>query len=427
MERTSPFFNLPLELREQVYTTALCTLGCGPDLLRTCREIHDEARKFLYQRPLIFRSQGELYTWLANTPLDLLDHVSEVILTIYDVDLMPIFTQEPPVDRPHTPPRLLTWNLYQAELRMLESSLRKLSKVKTITICAPADQHSFLYREFLTSVLQLLSALYPDLRDLRLVGNFHHQELTLLSNLAQLESFSFDGFSASLPITTADILRGLKYLKHLSLFSQPAMLTPITAIHSQFTTKRQVTGDVMRTISQLASFTVNEGAPAATTPWYFTSELLTSLHGHSGLNSLSIHLSQTPEEETLVALETFLDDSSIERLELDWPDLQLAVLETYTLLTTTLKVLWVRARSEADAFEILWSLFECREAGELCSLEKVVLIRSTEDYNSSLACSRKDSGIGDWGFDICDVRFSLLLPYQLYNVNDTWLSQGSHI
>jgi hypothetical protein len=47
-------------------------------------------------------------------------------------------------------------------------------------------------------------------------------------------------------------------------------------------------------------------------------------------------------------------------------------------------VLWVRAASAASAFEILWSIAECRETGDLSAMEKVVLVRSMEEYGGGV-------------------------------------------
>jgi hypothetical protein len=406
---TSPFFSLPLELREQIYGDVLASSTLGAYLLRTCREINREARKYLYQRPLKFENQRDFYAWLADTPFHLLDYVSELSLDLQDVDLRPVLTSKPSAQKDHPPSScLMTWDLYQAELETLEMSLKRLTKIRTVTIGASSCQHSYLYRDFLTKFLEMLSLVYPSLCDLRLDGNFHHQELAFLKNLPELESFSFDGFSASSPKDATDILSTLDSLKSLSLFSKHARVMPNLGVHGGFTAKRQsITGDVMRTIDQLASFTVSEST--TTTPaLFFTPEVLTALQEHQKLKGLSIQLSYAPDDLTFESLETFLDKSSIERLELDWPNLHPVVLEKYRLLTTTTKALWVRATSEADAFKILWSIVECREAGDLRMLEKIVLIRSPEikHYERDVDCDREMSGARAVELGLVDVSYS---------------------
>jgi hypothetical protein len=146
---------------------------------------------------------------------------------------------------------------------------------------------------------------------------------------------------------------------------------------------------------------VTEQAPPTSPALYPVSEVISSLHEHKILKSLSIQLSYTPDEETLASLETFLEISSIRWLELDWPDLQPSVFERYRLLTSDLKVLWIRVISEADSFETLRSIVKSREAGDLRKLGKVVLIRSKEAFEqrSKVAHDRKDSGVGNVDLD----------------------------
>ena len=220
LQQTTPLLSLPLELREYVYQMVLSHPTQGPELLRTCHEVYVEARKFLYQRPLSYRSQEVLYSWLATTPGNMLDHVSEISLAIQDVDLKPVLTSNVISSQSHSPSRLTTWDLYQADLDRLNEALRKFPNVKAITITAPSHQHSFLYHDFVSKVLDMLSSLYVDLRDLRLDGSFDYQELGFLSRMSRLESFAFDGFSASSPCATADTLTRLRHLKELSLLSR---------------------------------------------------------------------------------------------------------------------------------------------------------------------------------------------------------------
>ncbi|CAO2648102.1 Nn.00g090240.m01.CDS01 [Neocucurbitaria sp. VM-36] len=390
------FFSLPLELREQIYKDVLASPVQGPELLRACREIKIEAHKFLYQRPLNFRSQISLHEWLRRTPHDLLPQVTEISLEIQDVDLRPLLEPDASTVQTTGPPRLLSWELYEAELDRLNQALQKLLKVKTFTIRALSSRQSFLYREFLGKVLEMLSSLYPTLLDLRLEGNMHHQSLEFLTGLKHLRSLSFDGFSSTPSTETADILASLGHLSNLSLISQHEMLTPDTHLHSGFTAKSQsFTGDVIRTISQLASFSVIERIPTSSPTLFLTSEVLTSLHSHKALNSLSIALSHTPDDETLQSLQDFIKRSVIQRLELDWPDLEPGVLEEYSLIQEDLKTLWFRANSASKASEILLFALENRKDGNLQGLRKIVLVRTSRNYKAGdiSFSDRKDSGV----------------------------------
>lgn len=370
------FLDLPQELREMVYENVFSSPNTGPNLLQACSEIRAEANKFLYQRPLNFPSQDCLLEWLRQARHDLFGHVVDISLSISDIDLSSILNPDPLCDESNAPLRLRTWDLYEAELDKLNTAFAKLSKVKTITIRADPTHQSFLYRDFLSKVLDVLASVYPGLKDLKLEGNFHQQDLAFLSKIKSLQSFTFDGFASSSPTNTAKILSELDCLTNLSLVSQQSMLRPDAYRLSDFTSKPQsVNGDVIHTIQQLASFSVTERMQIISPTLFFTSEVLASLHDHKSLHSFSVSTSYTPDVDVLFALEHFLAHSSIIRLELDWPGLKPIVLENHQLLTETLQVLWVRAATATDALDLTSAIAKKRSAGELQELRSLVLVR----------------------------------------------------
>lgn len=389
------FFNLPLELRELIYQNVLGSTTQGPALLRTCHEVQDEAQKFLFRRPLRFKSLQSLYTWLTRIPPYHLAQVIDVSLTVQDVNLRSLLNPDTSPSR--ALPSLMTWDLYRIEIENFRTAMKALPNIKTLTIRALPDRQTSLYREYMKEILRMLGSLHPGLVDLRLEGNFHHQSLAFLSRLQHLRSFSFDGFSASSPIDVAKILSSLEHLSSLSLTSQHALLNPETRLHSDFTSKSQsFTEDVVRTMNQLASFAVMEHTLDPSPALFFTPQVLAALEHHKALSSLSVSLSHTPSPETLSSLEQFLDRCAIQELELDWPDLQPMELEKYRLVTGSLKLLRVRAKADADAFDILWSISESRGEDELHNLREIVLIRKAkhdEDANTA-PFDREASGTG---------------------------------
>jgi hypothetical protein len=394
----TPFFTLPLELRELVYRAVLTSPVHCSALLRTCREIYFEAHNFIFERPVSFRSQVALFEWLHFVPQKHVDRVTELSLSVRDVDLRSLLTTSALVSHPGDPPRLLTWDLYEAELDRLLHTLKKFSNLRKLTLRVITGRQSFLYREFLRKLLRVLGFLFPDLLDLSLEGNFHHQELSFLPAFSRLQAFSFDGFSASSPSETATVLSGLEQLTSLSLLSQSTLLTPDSQTRSTFTIRYQsLTGGVVNTIDSLKCFSVTELIPISAPTLFFTPEVLISLQNHQGLRMIKICLSQAPNEETTAALETFLEHTHIRTLELDWPQLDPHVLEAFSLIPRGLEHLWVRAKSAADAFEIVWSIAESRHAGDLPDLIELVLLRSTQTYDdiTPAANDRKDSGTGE--------------------------------
>jgi len=417
----TPFFRLPLELRQLIYNAVLASPLHGTALLQTCREIYSEAHKFLYERPLDFRSQVALFNWLEQVPHKYLSQVKELSLNLQDVDLRSLLKASALISHPGDPPRLLTWDLYEAELSKLQHALRQLPEIRKLRIRAVVGRQSFLYREFLQKVLTLSSSVYPGLLDIQLEGNLHHQKLSFLSGFTNLQAISFDGFSASPPIEMAKIFSDLKHLTSLSLVSESAMLEPHSYTHSSFTTRSQsLTGRVVDTIDNLKYFSVTETTSNFAPPLFFTPEVLASLHNHQGLKVFRVCLSQAPGDETLGALESFLENTQIKVLELDWPRLSPNMLETFLLIPESLETVWVRVGSVADALGIIGTIAVRREAGDLRALSELILLRSTKTYDaiSPLTSERKDSGTGH-AEDYMDGVSLLMLSSLPYCVQQT--------
>jgi hypothetical protein len=372
-------FDLPTELRTQIWKDVLSTPRQGPDLLRTCREISNEARKCLYQRPINLGSQEALCDWSSRVPSELLLDVCQIALHVQDVDLKPIIDSDSS-ETSHSSPRLLTWELYQHEVHRVEQALKRLPKLKIITLRPQPCGPSILYREFVRQVLNILATSCTELVDLRLEGTFHHHDLSFLSSLGTLRAFSFDGFSLSSPTTTANILANLPHLRSLSLVSERTLVSPGVGSHSNCTSSQQsFTGEVLRTMDHLASFSVTERIPPASQTMFFTSDLLVSLHDNQTLTGLSVNLSHAPDTHILQSLEHFLGTSSIQCLELDWPGLHAGLLEQHEILCASLTALWIRASSQDYAFNVLSSVADNLSGKDFFSLAKVVLLRSKKE------------------------------------------------
>lgn len=393
----SPFFGLPLELRQLIYNAVLASPMHGPELLQTCREIHSEAYKVLFSRPLSFRSQVALFNWLDQVPHKYLSQVRELSLNVQDVDLRPLLKTPVLTNHPGDPPRLLTWDLYEAELDRLYNALELLPGIQKLVIRAVPGRQSFLYREFLRIFLSALSSLCPGLSDIQLEGNLHHQSLSFLSGFAKLQGLSFDGFSASSPFEVGNILSGMQNLTSLSLSSQSDLLSPASYAHSNFTTRTQsLTGRALDVVNRLTCFSITEMIPKSAPMLFFTPDILTALHNHRGLKIIKVCLSQAPNDDTMDVLKEFLENSHIKVLELDWPQLDPHVLETFSLIRESLEELCVRASSATAAFEIIWSVAESRDAGNVSALGELILLRSTKTYDeiTPITNDRKDSGTG---------------------------------
>lgn len=376
-EVSSPLFTLPLELREEVYRNALCSSAYGTSILRTCREIHTEACKFLYQRPLRFRNQDAWFAWLNQVPAELLGHVSEIALHVQDIDLKPILERN--ISKPlRQSPRLQTAELYQQNVDMVKQGLLLLPHLNILTISAPSSRPSHLYCELMTQILDSIGFLCPQLTQLRLEGNFRHHTLNFLSNIANLNSLALEGSTQSTPESTAKILSTIPHLASLSLISNCVPLSSDPRQHRACTTQRySFSGETLRKVQKLDLLSLTENGLLPPPRACLTTNALDALHDHTTLKSLCIRLANTPDTTIFTSMTKFLKRTPIEHLELDWPNLQALELERYHLLASSLRVLWIRIGSVSSAIEILRFLAQCLR--ERCSqLQQVVLVRSRQ-------------------------------------------------
>jgi hypothetical protein len=278
---------------------------------------------------------------------------------------------------PSASTRLLTWELHMEDLDKLHKSASRLGNVKSLTVVALTERTSFFYRELVGRFLDNVSLLWPGLNELTLGGNCHYQNLSFMSTLRYLHTFSFDGFSSCSPNELASVLAGLPKLQGLSVVSQYSMLTPTEHLRSCFTSKRQsFTPDVLRSIGHLTFFSVTEhdsegpDYPAL----FFTAEMVHALHRQSALHSLTINLSTAPDADILGALAEFTEKSPITQLELNWPNLDFQIFQTYSFWPRYLKQFWCHVSSLTVAHGILSIIYESVEAADLSFLSKVVLV-----------------------------------------------------
>lgn len=81
------FLSIPLELRENIFSYLVDDES--PDgllqLLLVNRQLFEEARPFLFKRPLIFEGQSELFGWLRRIEFDDLRHVTDLTFQLQDI------------------------------------------------------------------------------------------------------------------------------------------------------------------------------------------------------------------------------------------------------------------------------------------------------------------------------------------------------
>ena len=164
------FLSLPAALRERIYAEVLISLEQGPEILRSCRQVEREARKFLYQRPVNFPTQRSMYEWLDGTPDDLLAQVIDISVAVQDIDLRSILHPHASTILSSYPHQLFAGELYEAEVSRFTLALKRLPHVKTIAIQASSNSPSHLYGEFVSKILIESRSNLPDARVVHVVN-----------------------------------------------------------------------------------------------------------------------------------------------------------------------------------------------------------------------------------------------------------------
>lgn len=321
----SPFLDLPLEIREQIYGGLLSDPSCkSVQMLRTSQQIYAEAQPFLFKRPLAFASQFDFYDWVKRSNPQNLRHVQCIYIKLLDViayeGLDPSAIQ---AYRKNSPSPIV--KSYEDDLARFTTALKGVPNVRNLTLyknhtAAESDP----FRDFYQSCFALITQNFSALRCL----TFYVDQVPLdfLSSLRSLQSLRFTGFSVSSPMDTLKVLQKLSKLEEVNLFGPPPGIsfqqrrgyTGPKTIHS-------MTADVIRGISPLKSFTICEirDPLSKIVEYFFESSMLAALsqtHGRS-LRTLRISTDFLPSMESRSTLAFLLSTSALQHVELGWPGL----------------------------------------------------------------------------------------------------------
>ncbi|KAK1066255.1 hypothetical protein LTR74_007303 [Friedmanniomyces endolithicus] len=141
---------LPPELRIHIYELVLLSQPGDFSLLQSSRKINMEAQPIIYQRPLSFKSQANMFLWVDRSRSCNLKRVKSLTLRLTDIDLTPLLCLE------HWHTRTSVWDLYQQELERLDLALEVLPNIEHFAIIPPRARHSHLLRGMYLGLLSLI-------------------------------------------------------------------------------------------------------------------------------------------------------------------------------------------------------------------------------------------------------------------------------
>jgi hypothetical protein len=257
------FFDLPPEIREQVYGGVLSdpSGAGGLQMLRTSQQVYAEAQPLLYKRPATFASQFDLYDWVHASSAQNLRHVQCVRVKLLDAiahDGLPdaSIRRRPPNHRRASPSPIA--RAYEADAQRFATALQQLPGARSLTLyknrCADvAGPFQDVHAQLFAGVARQL----PHLHSLTFYAD--HVALDFLPALRQLQRLRFTGFSASPPKDALRALQQLERLEALELFGPPPTLEfQQRAGYSGPPSVRSVTPEVVKALRPLSSFTICE-------------------------------------------------------------------------------------------------------------------------------------------------------------------------
>lgn len=376
--------DLPNAIRESIFSLAIVeSTKSVPDLLLVSRQIYQESRAYMYNRPLTFESQQDLFIWLDKIgSSDLLN----VDALSFCVKLETSQTPDFDGNSDHIEAGV------ENELKLLQSALRKLPNVTTLAVYKHLSDDRPEYLRLYNRILQSLSNLYPRLKSLAA----HTDSLTLdfLRHLPLIERLQFTGFSESSPMETEAILSHLRHLKDIELIPslRPPGFQPSSSRRN--TLKPSLSRDVLRNL-RIKSLDINESqkinrsAPAFWTPSFLG--ILPALNRHS-LTRFGVVLDDfAPDANCVHMFCDFLRQSHLRDLTVEWEsaaDIVSRILEALPRSLNSLRL--GRTVGDETVLTVLNELSSRKEAGRFPNLQELVIVQE-RGSNKSVSLSHLSS------------------------------------
>ncbi|KAI9851265.1 MAG: hypothetical protein M1838_004099 [Thelocarpon superellum] len=325
----SPIFLLPLEIRQHIYAELLSSASCANvHVLQVSRQIYHEAQPYLFQRPVTFASQYDLYEWMRRRGSSQLHHVKCLGITVVDIKGHQRVKDVAPSGKDGSISPIA--RLYEDEVGELSSAMQHLSGVRDLSIFKPRNSHYHAYRHFSRSFCAVSALRWPRLQ--RLSCQLDHVALDFLTSFPDLRSLRFSGFSATPPRETLQILSSLRRLDELELIGPPpGLFFQQRAGYTGPFIGQSLAPGVMRGLRPLRILTICDVRDPASTEGevFFVTEMLAAImesHG-SSLRRLNLSADFTPSPTCLATLHGLLSASELQHLELGWPDLESSTLQ----------------------------------------------------------------------------------------------------
>ncbi|EXJ58045.1 hypothetical protein A1O7_05468 [Cladophialophora yegresii CBS 114405] len=314
----SPFFELPLEVRCNIYDL-MVRLPYRDHLNLLCvhKQVHGEARESFYQRPLYCDSQYDLIKFVERWPESVLQSITDLRMRVEEI--RPEIMQEYLAAIASGNPELIHRHPYLMEINQITFALAELPGITHLQLLRPIGlQTSIPSSIVMTHLLNWAAENYPILRSLRL--DIEQCHIGCLGSFTELSSLQMTGYSETSPMRTADVLSKLTNLEELMVVGPPRGLQTLQ--------RHGMDADVFLTQK--------------------TMKALYEVHRES-LRSLTISSTTIPTSAFVEYLSAFLlGTTNMKEVRIMWPDIETAIVDCIPNTVRRLE-LAVASRDQAQA------------------------------------------------------------------------------
>ena len=319
---TPLLLNIPIELRCRIYEAVLLLpIHDHLSLLSVCRQIHEEAFEYLFYRPIVFKSQHALSSFMHQHHARSLSLVRDVSLKLEDArveDHLPVLARLAAGNLPFSSP---DHPLHQ-EYQKLQKNLNNFKGMERFALLQPPPGRPIAPPDLVEETVKFVANTWPKLSSLTLM--IDSTSLEPLARLRGLTSLQFTGFSLSDPTQTAKVLQSLPCLTHLHISGPPAPRRPWQTKGAGWgrRTYQSITSSTLAAMKTLRNFSISEiPIPGRNEPVFINQENLTTIRDQHATNLRHIRIS-TPmflDQGTIRAIHEVLEMThSLESVDMGW-------------------------------------------------------------------------------------------------------------
>ncbi|KAI1618607.1 hypothetical protein EDD36DRAFT_460244 [Exophiala viscosa] len=342
------FLALPLEVLQKIYLLILeFDINDHNNLMCVNRQIHHEAEKSFFQRPLRCRSQDDLFEFVARRPAKLLNNITNLRVTLVGISgtvmkpyLASIVVGASAVTGQHP---------YVVEINRIGNALAGLPNLTQLSILKSSDPSRTLPSSIVVNgVLEQAAEKFKRIQILRI--DLEGCRLDLLGAFPNLRSLYLTGFSETSPLKMADVVSKLMYLEELHILGPPLGSQTRQKHGYQSSIVQSVTHHLFERVTPLKCLSVREVAdPRGKGSNFLNTKTMKALYDRHRDSLTALHMSatDTPSQPFLASLSAFLTAARrLEEVSLRWPEMKVSFIDC---LPTTVTRLEVRVSSYREA------------------------------------------------------------------------------